>query len=69
MVTVRAVRRLGRDTGAGRGIFAKDFAFHVDSAANSCGIHMIMLRAAVAPGQSGRNGQAGAWRGANRRTT
>ena len=33
-MTVRAVRRLGRDTGAGRGIFAKDFAFHVDSAAN-----------------------------------
>jgi len=34
MVTVRAVRRLGRGTCARRGIIAKDFAFHGNSAAN-----------------------------------
>jgi hypothetical protein len=43
---------------AGRGVIAQDFAFVEIKQQISCGITMIMGWTAMAPGQSGRNGQA-----------
>ena len=50
------VRASARRWPAGRDTIERDFAFMWIPQLMRCGIHMIMLRAAVPPGQSGQNG-------------
>jgi hypothetical protein len=59
-----SVRGLIRGARAARGMIVRDFHDLIMWIQHqmSCGIHMIMVRAAVTPGQPGRNGHARARR-------